>query len=132
VIEEALNTVLEANSAVVALVSGRIYPVLAPEPPQYPFIAYTLASETNYSAMGTDAGTLRRRYQFDCYDKTATGASNLADAVKAALLRYRGTVNYTGGSTVIRDIFALGQVDLFDFEARKFKRAVDFDVVYDG
>lgn len=138
-IEDGLFEILSQASAVTAIVGTnpvRVYPLLAPEPPTYPFVAYSLVSETNSSAMGSDTGVLRRRMQMDCYDTTAKGARVLADAVKTALKRYRGTVNYgtgpTAGSVTIQDIFILGQTDIFDFEAKKFKRAVDLDVVFDG
>lgn len=135
-IEDALFAIAKANAGVTALIGTspcRAYPVLAPEPvPAYPFVAYSIISETNTSAMGVDTGVLRRRVQMDCYDTTATGAATLAEAIKAAFKRYSGTVSYSGGSTVIEDIYILGQTDLYDLEARKFKRAVDLDVVFDG
>lgn len=131
-LEDAVFTLLKDDAGVDALVAGRIYPVLAPEPISYPFIAYHIVSDTSAHAMGQDVGVRRRHVQVDCVDESATGARKLADAVSAALSRFMGTVNYTGGSTVIEDVYSLGMNDNFDFEARKFKRSVDFDMVYDG
>src|SRR5579872_2817870 len=131
-LEQALFIKLTGDSTVNGMVSGRVYPLLAPEPPTYPFIAYTVVSQTRYSAMGADISPRRRRVQVDCYGKTAADARNLAAAVENALVRFQGTVSWTGGSLVIEDIYQTGLTDLFDFETRKFKRAVDLDIVFDG
>ena len=131
-LEDALTTVLAADPGVSPLVAARIFPGVVADNPAYPYISHHVISETTASAMGADVGCLRRRVQVDCFGETATSARTVALAVAAALTRFRGTVNYTGGSTVIEDIYRLGVNDNFDFAARKFKRSVDFDVVFDG
>jgi hypothetical protein len=131
-IEDALFTHLSADAGVSALVVARIYPMLAPESPTYPFIVYHAISETVPYAMGGPGSTdvVRRRYQFDCYGVDPTTARKVAAAVTTALDRFSGTVIYTGGSTMIQDVYRQGINDIFDFEARKFKRAVDLEIIY--
>jgi hypothetical protein len=131
-IEDAVYTHLAADSGVAALVVKRIYPGLAPESPTYPLIVFRFISEISHPAMGGDVGIVERRLQVDCWDETATGAQQLGDAVTTALSRFMGTVTYTGGSTVIEDIYRDGVMDLFDEHARKHQRAVDFKVIYQG
>lgn len=131
-IEEALFKLLSTDSGVSAIASTRVYISLMPESPTFPAIVYRMISEKTFPAMGADVGIVRRRMQVDCWGETATDARNLADAVIAALSRYSGTVTYTGGSTVISDIYRDGVIDLYDEHARKFQRAVDFIVFYQG
>lgn len=129
-IEDGLFAVLSGNTGVNALVGtdpSRIYPVLAPESPTYPYIVYHDISEVVPNAMGSGTTDIvRRRYQFDCYGETDTDCRTLAAAVIAALDRYQGT----SSGVVIQDVYRMGVTDIFDFEARKFKRAVDLEIVY--
>lgn len=131
-IEDAIYTHLAANAGVAALVGTRIYPILMPESPTYPAVVYRFLSEITYPAMGADTGITHRRMQVDCWADTRTGAQQLGDAVTSALSRFMGTVSYTGGSTVISDIYRDGVMDLFDEHSRRFQRAVDFIVMYQG
>lgn len=126
-IEDAVSTILQEDVGVSALVVKRITPMVAPESPVYPCIVYLFVSETVPNAMGKTTDLVRRRLQVDCWGDTPTDAQTLADAVITALDRYSGTA----ASIVIQDIYRLGVNDIFDFEARKFKRAVDFDVVFE-
>jgi hypothetical protein len=132
VIEDAIYTRLAAVSAVSSLVSTRIYPGLLPESPTYPAVVFRFLSEQTFPAMGADAGVTKRRLQVDCWATTATAAQQLGDAVTTALSRFQGTVSYTGGSTVIDDIYRDGVMDLYDGKARVHQRAVDFIVMYQG
>ena len=133
-IEDAIFKVLSTTSGVTSIVGSspaRIYPILAPEVPTYPFIVYHAISEVVPNAMGSGTtDVVRRRYQFDCWDKTGTGAQMLADAVTAALDRYQADVVYSGGRTLISDVYRLGVQDIFDFESRKWKRAADLEIVF--
>lgn len=136
-LEQALFQKLTTDATVGPLVGNeRVYPVIAPEPPVYPYICFPLVSQQRYSAMGADVSPRRRRVQVDCYAEDPDQAAALAAAVENALVRFSGTVNWgsgpTAGSLVIEDIYQLNLTDLFDFEARKFKRAVDLDIVFDG
>ncbi|MDE2103672.1 MAG: DUF3168 domain-containing protein [Patescibacteria group bacterium] len=130
-IEDAIFTVLSTNAGVVAIVAARIYPALLPQEPIYPALAYTFISESTLPAMGVDMTSVRRRLQVSCWDLTMTGAQALADAVTTALSRYQATVTGTWGSITIDDIYREGIHDLFDEQARKFHRVVDFEVVYE-
>ena len=132
-LEQAIFTKLTTGATVGPLVgNARVYPLLAPESPVYPYIAFTVVSQTRYSAMGADTSARRRRVQVDCYAEDQDQVATLAAAVENDLVRFSGTVNWTGGSLVIEDIYQIGLTDLFDFQARKFKRAVDLDIVFDG
>lgn len=134
-IEDGVFNLLAQNAGVTALVGtspSRIYPIQAPQTPQYPYLVYLFVSEQVASAMGVDIGIVTRRLQIDCYDLTATGAQKLGDAVTTALARFRGTVSWTGGSQLIYECGRIGVNDLFDFEARKFKRVVDFEIIFNG
>ncbi|MGA9851843.1 MAG: DUF3168 domain-containing protein [Gammaproteobacteria bacterium] len=129
-IEDAIFTVLNTNDGVSALIDGRIYPALLPQEPTYPALTYTFISETPSPAMGADIGIVRRRLQVSCWAVSMTGAQGVADAVTTALSRYMGTVTGDWGSMTIEDVYRMGVHDLFDEQARKFQRAVDFEVIY--
>ena len=129
-IEDAVYTVLSANTGVTGIAANHIYPALLPQEPTYPALTYTFISEVTVPAMGTDIGIVRRRLQISCWDLTITGAQTLADAVTTALSRYQGTVTGSWGTLTINDVFREGVHDLFDEQARKFQRAVDFEIIY--
>lgn len=131
-IEDALVTIASADAGVSALIGDppRFYAGLAPEQPTYPYCVYYLISGQTPNAMGQSTDLERRRYQVDCWGKTATDAITLADAIEKAFDRYSGVVNPGPNQTTVQAIFKLGPADVYDEQARRFKRSVDLDVCY--
>ena len=88
-----IYTILRANSDVVTTFGTRIYPVIAPENPTYPCIAYTLTSLTP-----NENKTYAHKWD-DCSVTIAVLHTNISDAenyanyVRTAMNRYQGTIS---------------------------------------
>lgn len=122
-IESTLYSRLTSYSGLTALVSTRIYPLVAPQGVIYPAVVYqrisTMAREV---AMGSDPGIVRARVQVTAWADTYTSAKAIADKIRLALERYR--------TTGLFDIYIIGENDLYDEEVLKFGIAVDVEAVY--
>jgi len=76
------------NSALVALQSGRFYPIQLPQTPTLPASTYMIVSDVPaYSHDGLSSKA--PRVQVDCYAETYLAAHALADAYLAALPNWR-------------------------------------------
>lgn len=82
-VETAIVTRAGAYSGLNTLISGRIYPDVAPQKPTAPFVIYQEISALPFHAMNNTPRTTFR-YQFDAYATTKTGAVALAVQVIAA------------------------------------------------
>lgn len=89
-IEEGLYTLLSGTVAIAALVSTRIYAVVAPQNPTTPFLVVTKISDVPEYVMGSESGITTARIQIDAYDTTYSGARALSEAVRQALSHYSG------------------------------------------
>ena len=85
-IESILRSILVADPAVAALVSGRIYQMALPREPTFPAITYQMVSRVQDSL----TGIVQARMQYTCLATTWKGAADLADAVRCCLHGYRG------------------------------------------
>lgn len=113
---------LTGYSGVSALVSGRVYPLILPQRPTLPAIAYQQVSD------GMDVGTTDLHgqwYQFGCFASTYAGASALADQVEAA---FDGWVGVSGGVGV-KAANRISRNDDYDVETDSYRVTVDFRVV---
>ena len=75
--------------------------------------------------MGSDLSTASPRFQVSCWAETYLACKNVAEQVRLALQRWRGTVD----GVVIQDSFLEGDTDLFEDESDlsgTFQVALDF------
>jgi hypothetical protein len=90
---KAIYGILNAAAPVTGYVSTRIYPDMAPQNAEYPFIVYRLTgnlpSDTKEGASILDVVEAT----VEMYSKTYTQAQDIAGAVRTALDRYSGTVS---------------------------------------
>lgn len=105
-IDEAVRSILLADTAVYSLVGTRIYPLELPLRCTLPAISYSKPSNVCKRV------TRNPRFQIDCWDKYGnfTEVQNLALAVESALDGYRGIVN----GITIEGIYPAGSSDLSD------------------
>lgn len=90
-VETLMRAELIASANVVALVSARIYPQIAPQGAAMPYIVYQrISSVPERVATGTNA-TTETRIQFQIVDDNYDDARTLADYVKAALHGWTAT-----------------------------------------
>lgn len=104
---QALRTICVADATWAGLAGSRMYPLEAPQDPQYPLAIYRRISGVPVHAMGADPGLIRERWQVDIMGVTYLETTGLADATAQALSRYRGTV----GGIQIQDIFHANSID---------------------
>ena len=124
-LDQAIYSRLQAVTGVTDLVSTRCYPLVLPQNPTYPAVRYQQIDGFGNSAMGSDTGVVEATVQIDSYATTYTDARALAEAVRAALLRFRGTV----ASVEILDIFrASGPNDIYEENVKIRRVQYDFNV----
>ena len=132
-IGKAIFKILDDNSDVNALVSSRIYPMIARQGTDFPFIIYDVLSDepTDYKEGVSSLDTTS--IMVSVYSETYSQASDLAKKVRTALDRQSGTIagikvqsiKYDG----YNDFFDLDSFDNSATNARGvFRKALDFDV----
>lgn len=125
-IEEAINSRLAGYAGLSALVSTRIYPVIAAQGATPPYVVHSRISGVRESAMGADTGVARARVQVSSYGLTYSSAKNVAKQSRLALQRYSGTI----GADEILAIFVENDIDLYEEDTRLFHVASDYLVFY--
>ena len=126
VIEEALYAFLAATAGVTALVSTRIYPQVIPQDAVLPAIAYQRISGPRVHSQSGASGLAYPRFQFTCQAATYSAARQVANAVRAALDGYRGTMGGAGGVSV-GAAFVANEIDGYSEESGE--HTVRLDVV---
>lgn len=109
-IEGTLQTLLAA------LVSGRCYPLNAPDPVDKPYITFQVVSNIPSVSLDGPNGTENRRMQIDIWDKTYGGAKALELSVKAAMV-----------SAVFTNI-PLSTGDLYESETQLYRVTMDYSI----
>ena len=97
-IESILRSVLVADPAVAAQVSGRAYQTALPREPTFPAVTYQMVSRVQDSL----TGIVQARMQYTCLAMTWKGAADLADAVRCGLHGYRGVRRRTDRGDPVR------------------------------
>ena len=100
-IENAIYQRLANFVGLTALVSTRITPHLMTQDTAYPAVTYFVVAAPRETAMGADPGIVHGRVQVDAWGLTYISARDVAEQIRAALERYRGTLD----TTVILDTF---------------------------
>ena len=127
-IEASVWQILADNAGVGALCEDRIYPVKVPQNATFPCVTYSRVSTNRWSAMGSDTGIADKRFQVSSWGETYAEANALAEAVRAALQRYRGTVD----GVLIQDIFVDGDgPETWEDEAGAYQAVTDYRVIYE-
>lgn len=87
---ETLRSALVADAAVVACVSGRIFPNVIKQGVTMPAVRYFVVDELPWNTL--DGGITRRgaRVQVDAYARTYLAAQGLADALEGAVRALNG------------------------------------------
>lgn len=128
-IESTIFTRLQAVSGLTALIGSspcRAYFGKAPKDPDTPYMVWFRVSEQRDSAMGSDIGVVRGRYQFSIFDATADGASAVAEQLRQALQRWRNS----GSGTTVQDTYFLTRQDLYEDDAKLHHAALDFEIIH--
>lgn len=120
----AIKSLLTADSDVNALVSGRIYPLVAPQSGAEPYITYQIIdnrpNETDNRVSGLDFVEV----QINCFDSHYDDQEGLSQKVRTALDQYVGVA----ASVDIREIRFEDERDLYDQDREKYGKAMDFEI----
>lgn len=119
---------LTDTPAVTALVGTRIYPVTVPQQAAPPFIRTNLISTTPIDSKNGPADTDQHRVQIDCIATSYTQALTIAQAVRTALDRFRGTVTLTSGAVFVDGIRYLDESGEMEFEKDLHCHIIDFQI----
>ena len=123
----AIYNILSNDADVAALVVRRIFPNVAKNKTQFPFIIYDVNGETptndkdGVSTLDTDS------LMISCYSKTYTEAADLALKIRTALDRVKGTF----GGVEIQSIQYVGYDGLFDDDSGDegiYRKALNFNI----
>jgi Protein of unknown function (DUF3168) len=99
-IEGAIVLTLKADSAVTAIVAGRVYPMIAPQSAAMPRVTYTIVSTDIDQILTGPSGLRITRMQIDNRATSYAQAKSLADLVRAALDNLSGLIDSTDIQTV--------------------------------
>jgi hypothetical protein len=91
-IQDELFTRLKDDAGVSAIVGTGIYPVRLPQNKSTPALVYTQISGPRLHDLGGASDRAMPRFQVDCWADTAAAAKSLADAVRASLNGFNGTL----------------------------------------
>ena len=84
-IETTLYNTLRNNAGVEALVSTRIYPLVAPDNAATPYITYQVIVGTAHNKLASAPDSERKIIQINCISNTYTNAKAIAEACKSAI-----------------------------------------------
>jgi hypothetical protein len=90
-LEAKIYALLSADAGVLALVSTRVYPVVAPQGTTLPYVVYQRISSGREYALDGYCGLENSRMQVDVYADTEKEAWAVADAVTTAM---RGSTTF--------------------------------------
>lgn len=96
-VEEALYTHLTDDAGVAALVSARVYPLVAPQDVARPYLVYQRISTPRVRSHSGPSGLAHPRFQITAVASTYGSARSLANAVRAALDGYSGAMGDAPG-----------------------------------
>ena len=91
--EAVVRAALVANQSVAALISTRIYPVVAPSSAQLPYIVWRRSAVRRSHSLAGPTGTPVVALDFEMYAATYEGARDLADKCRIVLYGYGGTLD---------------------------------------
>ena len=127
-IEEGLVNKLINNTALKALIGDRVYALTLAQNTVLPAIVYQRISTWRAMTLDQGAGGLSNpRFQFTIYAASYASAKAVADALRNALLGYRGWVGKTS-NVQIHGILSEGEFDSYEPEADVYYTTVDYKV----
>ena len=107
-----------------ALVSTRIFPDIAPQDVDDPFVTYDRISTDRDSLLSADSGVVTARFQMSAWSQSKGTAIAVAAKIRAAYQRYTGT----NASVVFLDSYLVNEVDLYDTATKYHQVALDFEI----
>jgi hypothetical protein len=111
--EESLYSYLSKHNGIKAVVGTKIYPLIAPEGVNAPYIIYTPYSQVFSHTFGNDSGYNDKYIQIDIYHTSFISLKTLSKEVRKALINFKGVMG-TNGIEIQAVICESGDRDSFD------------------
>lgn len=134
-LESGFVTLVESTLTDAGYTTTLVYPHTAPQTASYPFVTYDLITDNrdkfaNYSTP-SDMDLQIARLELQVWAQTASGRSDIVDALRNVLHGYTGT---TAGVAVrscfIDSISHFGENDLTGTDAQIYRAVLPFDIAY--
>ncbi|MCP5017108.1 MAG: DUF3168 domain-containing protein [Ketobacter sp.] len=130
-IESAIYSHLSTKSSITALVSDRIYPQIAPNSAEYPFITYNIVTEDHDHSMGGATGLANLILQLDVWASTVPTQVSLSEALRNALDGFKGLMG--SEDLDIRNCFLQNRASFFEprtegKEIPDYRTTLDFSI----
>ncbi len=109
-IEPAIVKILRDNAAVSAIIGTQVFPQRAPQQKDLPYVVYEMISSQHMKDMDGASGLANPLFRVTSWETTYKKVKTLAEAVRLALVGFRGTIL----GTKIQGIFLENQLDGFD------------------
>lgn len=113
--EAEVYSLLKNNTGVNALVSGRIYPMVAPQNVVRPYITYRVITGLKIQCMGGEIYQGDYRFQIDVWSETYSNSKAISEAVKSALVGFMSSNN-------------INIEDDYEDETGLFRQVIDFKI----
>ncbi len=126
-IETDLITYLKAAPTVSALVSTRVYPVVAPQGEHKNDRIVIVRSGGSRIGSFDGPGLAKARIQVGCFSESYVDAKALADVVRELLDNFKGTM----GSVNVRSVTLIDDQDQFDDATRNHWVAMIFSFMHE-
>lgn len=124
--ESAIKSRLETQTGNLASATS-IWALLAPSTATRPYVTYEVITETVTNVMGVETKPTECLFQVNIFADTYLQIVNVANDVRTALTRYRGTTN----SVVVQDVFYEQRNDFFSEQDNTYQRTLDFRMFYE-
>ena len=127
----AINAVLAADSAVVAIVGTRIRPTIRPQDEALPAITYSLLSAERPQHYKAPSGLNMTRMEIKTWATGYDAAHSLFELVRLALDGYRGTsASIVIESVILENTRDADEGDIVDSEERFYAVVGEFAIAF--
>ncbi len=123
-IEHAIYSILSNDSGVSAITT-RIYPIMLPQNAVYPAISYQVNEDSEIETFDGQGTFQRISLEVDAWSDTHANMLTLADAIKAAIKNYSGTV----ASNTIDKITIDSAVSVYEDQVEKYRKTLIATIV---
>lgn len=121
-VEQAVFARLSTFAGLGALVGARVYPVELPQPGPLPAVTYQRVSAVRARAMGKNPGLVTARVETDAWARDYAVAKAVAEQVRLALERWRGTL----AGVEVLDSFLDEEEDDYEPETKRYAVRQDY------
>ena len=120
-----LRAYIVAQSAITSLVEQRVYPVILPQKVTMPAISYREDSHDLDETFDGQTGLTESFYMVDAFGSTYSEATDVGDAIRAALKNHKGDL---GGIGVSKISLVNGPETVYEDEVEAYRQTQTFSI----